>query len=874
LEKSRGEAKTIRKLKAESGEMLTDLQKILCEQERFYQNLYKKPMQAHNHHAKQVEKEIWNTQGPIIEEENFNDLVKPIEENEIWNIIKESPLNKSPGTDGLTNEFYKEHWPLIKQYLIKSINYGLSNGELNISQKRGIISLIPKPQKDLDDLKNWRPITLLNQDYKYLTKALAARLDKTLKNIISTDQSGFVKERYIGCNIQRIQNLIELCKEDHINGSLINIDFEKAFDTIGWDFITKSLRKLHYPEIFISWINTLYNNIETCVINNGHTTKFFKPERGVRQGCPISPYLFIITSEIMNRWLKSKLLNIGITDNKGANYFITQFADDTSFSIKNTEGAMQNLFNHLKDFGDISGLKLNINKTEILTLGVSTENNIPKRYRRHIKQEVKYLGCKITTNYKETTNINIKEALDRIENLTSKWAHRKTTISGKIAIIKSLLLPQLTYILTNMKSPEEKIIKELNKKLYEFLNNGGSEKIKRSILIGDYTTGGYKMTDLASYIQAIKINWMTRLSTIEGMWKQYIINKLKVNIDYMARCNIKYKDLPFKFPKNSMWDETWRLWCEENYKEVSSLDEIMNQTLWYNSHIKSDNKVLYFKNWDNADIKWVADLIDENDKGERSFCTRQELIEMGIEKLTQMQYNIIISAIPKKWREKIKIKINYEEDEQEDYKLLDFLLDSKKPMRKIYSKLIKEKRTTPTLAIQKWINETQSNLTENEVLKEHTERHWSTLNNRIRSFNCNWINRNIPYNRKLNLMKLSETPKCKYCDEEESLIHLYWHCKERKKLWTSIRTTFLEITGQDLPISKNFCLLSIKNEDHETTKGMEEVQRIICLLVKYYIHIKKCTEDQLPTINGLNIFIKHQLRMERICAERKGKINR
>jgi hypothetical protein len=170
---------------------------------------------------------------------------------------------------------------------------------------------------------------------------------------------------------------------------------------------------IHELPKYIYKLDKNYYNIETCIINNGHTTRYFKPQRGVGQGCPISPYLFILTTELLNRWLKTKIGKSGIIDKHKNNYFVAQFADDTSSAITNEKDNMHQLFNLLQEYGIISGLKLNINKTEILLLGSAIEKNIPNRYQKHIKTEIKYLGCKITNDQKETTKINIKEAVEK-----------------------------------------------------------------------------------------------------------------------------------------------------------------------------------------------------------------------------------------------------------------------------------------------------------------------------------------------------------------------------------------------------------------------------------------------------------------------------
>jgi exonuclease III len=188
LEKAKGELKTIKKLKNPEGQTITDNFEIMKLQEKFYKELYKKQPKTPNNQQQTIQEEaMWKIEGPKLDREAKEEMSGELTENEIWEIIKESPANKSPGTDGLTNEFYKTYWPIIKKPLMNSLRHGLQTGELGISQRRGIISLIPKPQKNLEELKNWRPITLLNSDYKYLTKAIGRRISKQLPKIITKE---------------------------------------------------------------------------------------------------------------------------------------------------------------------------------------------------------------------------------------------------------------------------------------------------------------------------------------------------------------------------------------------------------------------------------------------------------------------------------------------------------------------------------------------------------------------------------------------------------------------------------------------------------------------------------------------------------------
>ena len=140
--------------------------------------------------------------------------------------------DKTPGTDGLPAEFYKVFWKDISTILIKSLNYAYEKDQLSITQRRGIIKLIPKKDAEPYFIKNWRPLTLLNCDYKIAAKSIANRLKVFLPNLINNDQTGFIKGRFIGENIRLIDSVIRYAKEKNIPGLLLFLDFEKAFDTI------------------------------------------------------------------------------------------------------------------------------------------------------------------------------------------------------------------------------------------------------------------------------------------------------------------------------------------------------------------------------------------------------------------------------------------------------------------------------------------------------------------------------------------------------------------------------------------------------------------------------------------------------------------
>ena len=190
--------------------------------------------------------------------------------------------------------------------LVESPNYVFECGELTISQRRRIITLIPKENKDKTLLDNWRPISLLNTDYKIATRAIALRISKILPSIIHSDQTGYVKKRFIGQNIRLISNVIEPCQDSKIPGFALFLDFKNAFDSIAWPFLFKALETFGFRHMLLKWIKTFYANSQSCVTSNGFATPFSPLERGVRQGFLLSGVELLASAIRSDKSLDSK----------------------------------------------------------------------------------------------------------------------------------------------------------------------------------------------------------------------------------------------------------------------------------------------------------------------------------------------------------------------------------------------------------------------------------------------------------------------------------------------------------------------------------------------------------------------------------------
>ena len=279
---------------------------------------------------------------PKLTSKQSNDCEAPLSEKELSDALKGMPDNKSPGNDNLTKEFYETFWSDIKiLFFFENVLFSFDIGELSISQRQSIIKLIEKKYRDKRLIENWRPISLLNVDAKIISKLLAKRLKNVLSPLISDNQTAYINGRFISEGGRLISDILEISAMLSLKGLLLTVDIQKAFDSVNQQFLILVLKKFGFGNTFIKWIQTLLKNQESCVINGGNTTKYFKLERGPRQGDPISAYLFILVLELVFMLMKQNK-NI-----KGLNLFehtflYTAYADDTVFFLKDMKSVRGN----------------------------------------------------------------------------------------------------------------------------------------------------------------------------------------------------------------------------------------------------------------------------------------------------------------------------------------------------------------------------------------------------------------------------------------------------------------------------------------------------------------------------------------------------
>lgn len=617
LEKSRQENNLIQQLFcSDEQRIVNDAEHMLKTAKQYYQKLYQDTDPNDN--------DINN----YLDRIRFKNILTNVENikcegvitlNECTEVIKDLKKNKSPGLDGLSCEFYQTFWHSFGYFLVEVYNESYENGILPVTVRKSVLGLIyKKGEKEL--LKNYRPISLTNTDYKILAFVLSSRLHQVIGKVIEPRQSAYVKKRYIGNNIRLVEDIIQYTDYENKGGCILFLDFQKAFDSVEWKFMFNVLKRFNFGETFIQWVKLLYKKPEASVKINGYLSDTFKLKRGVRQGCPVSALIFLLVVEVMALDIENdpNIKGISIKNNteNDIQIKVTQYADDTIIFLDNPNDAIKTL-EYLNKFSKVSGLNLNKDKTEGIKLGTDKQKN----FENEIKwvTHTKCLGIMIGHDNASNDIFNWKEKLSKIKNVLLTWKARDLTQIGKITVIKSLLVSKIIFTFMNVDIRCE-YLNELNDIIFQFLWPK-KQWIERSVMINSLVEGGLNMIDIYAKAESIQAKRIDRLlNNKDEIWTvipmYYYKQKLGLG-DYWA--NMKtfdkgaFNELFDKIPAyylNALisFSRLKSLLQKREYQNENGIS--LNEPIWLNDLVLWKGKPIYFPNWIKAGLFYLKDIID------------------------------------------------------------------------------------------------------------------------------------------------------------------------------------------------------------------------------------------------------------------------
>ncbi|KAM9311530.1 E3 ubiquitin-protein ligase RNF213 [Gastrophryne carolinensis] len=385
---------------------------------------------------------------PTIPGPESTNLEMPFSEQEIARAIKDTPSGKCPGPDGYSPKFYKHFGPKLIHFLTKTFNAINEECPFPKQSLEATISVIPKPGKDASLCSSYRPISLINVDLKIYAKIISLRLQPLLPDLIHLDQVGFVPGREARDNTNKLFNLISHITLTKTPACLLSCDAEKAFDRVNWAFMKASLQQIGVGPNLLSKILALYTNPTAKVRANGLLSASFPISNGTRQGCPLSPLLYVITMEHLAVAIRNNpsIKRIQVADRQ---HKASLFADDLLLHLTSPLTSFPSILAEFNRFSRVSNFKINHSKSEALNLSLpprevkQLELNFPFKWQPHA---IKYLGIQIPSNLSTIYELNYKPLVTKIQSDLDKYTTKPFSWFGRINILKMDILPKFLYL--------------------------------------------------------------------------------------------------------------------------------------------------------------------------------------------------------------------------------------------------------------------------------------------------------------------------------------------------------------------------------------------------------------------------------------------
>ena len=784
----------------------------------FYKSLYRHDETVQGEIEEFLGPDVLNhplVRGSILTDEEKINLDKELNIAELDTALEQSNLKSSPGMDGFSYRYIKKFWQIYREPLYKCAKNSLENQTLPDTFLTAQIKLIPK-KGDSKKIGNWRPISLLSNFYKIVSRLINNRLKGIANRILSRAQKGFNNKRYIQESILNVLENIDFCKKNNIKGALVTIDQAKAFDSVSHDYMVKVYNFFGFGERIKNWLKSIGTGRRACIITSpGEVSETFDLEKGHAQGDSPSPLLYNFAAQILlfKIELDKKIkpircpvhfpgpvipLDPFLHESNRETGKCDCFADDNTVQTILDLGSLRALKIVLGDFKVLSGLKTNYEKTGLMRVGDLSGEIEPDILALgfKIETEIKLLGFTLS-NQKDMSDLNFVPIAEKIGKIIRFWERFYLSLPGKITVYKTLLLPQLNYVATIL-TPSDKLLSDISKSMESFVTQGLS--IAKNRLYAKPEEGGLGLFNLKIFIKALQATWVSKAYVCcNDNWKydllenvNFDLHNFTVNLDNnnlggtLSNLSNSFSEFLVEFSKK-----------DENFIKVPLLNNLLFKT-GGNNEIKFDATFFGAENAQvaNAALKKVTwEKITRNDnlkgKDDINILLNCNLSNRNYEhlkrgwKIARKKY-----GNGKKWSETIEQFVSKEIKGSKRYRTI---ID--REPGKNYCKILK----LPQL---KTFKKLTGIMEISEIRAKNLYGSWNKhyLASDIKVFLFKFYNNILGTNLRVSKFNYEISPACTFCTitgpypaNREDFSHVFFHCPTVKNLIEEFFSKYMAI---------------------------------------------------------------------------------
>jgi hypothetical protein len=493
----------------------------------------------------ELDNDFWGSDDLVTEEENCL-LDQPFSEEEIREAIFGSYAEGAPGPDGFSFLFYQNFWETIKKDLINLFR-DFENDEADLFRINfAMLTLIPK-EVDATSLKKYRPIALTNCSFKIFAKACTNRLGKIADRLISPNQTAFIKGRFILESVVSAHEIIHDVHKKNEQGVVLKLDYEKAYDRVDWSFLDKMLMQRGFSQSWCNKIRSLVQGGSVGVRINECDSHYFLTGKGLRQGDPLSPILFNLVADVFTKMLikaaRQNLISGLLQDLRPGGVFGLQYADDALLFLQNNVVQAQNLKWLLSLFEQISGMRINFNKSDLVPINIPMEevNVLAQVFGCKISEfPIKYLG--VPLHFGKLRKEDLQPLIDNIIKRIAGWRGRLLNHASRLVLIKSCLASIPIYLLSFFKFPKWDV-KAINSQMAHCLwdNYEGHHKYHLAnwdLVSMKHDFGGLGIPNIRDLNISLLASWIKRFNLDDHkIWKEIVQFKYRTQHPNIFTCS-------------------------------------------------------------------------------------------------------------------------------------------------------------------------------------------------------------------------------------------------------------------------------------------------------------------------------------------------